>query len=348
MKIRSMADYLAQPTKPLEIDPQDTVAELLGKMEGISFQGRNLARALSVWQEMLQDKVTIFLGLAGAMSAAGMRKVVSHLIENRYVDCIVSTGANLFHDMHECLGRYHFIGTPQVDDVELQKRGIDRIYDTYAKEKEFRNLDDLIGKFSQGLDLKRPYSTREFFHLLGEKIWSLGKQKGIVTSAYRARIPIYCPAVADSSVGIAIATKNSKTNRNFNFSVIQDVQETASMVANSPNAAIVAIGGGTPKNFIQQAEVTASIHLGVEATGYKYCIQITTDAPHWGGLSGCTFQESQSWGKINKQARMVTVYSDATIAFPILATAITQLMKGRIKKRKKPSFEMGQSFKIKW
>ena len=343
-----MTDYLAHPTIPLEIDPADSLADLLKKMEKTSFQSRNLATALSIWNDMLNDKVLIFMGLAGAMSAAGMRKVVSYLIENRYVDCIVSTGANLFHDMHECLGRYHFLGNPHVDDVELQEQGIDRIYDTYAKEREFRNLDHMIGEFSQTLDVKRPYSTREFFYLLGEKIWSTGKQKGIVTSAYRAKIPIYCPAVADSSVGIAIATKNLKTNRSFNFDVIRDVEETASLVANSPNAAIIAIGGGTPKNFIQQAEVTASIHLGVEATGYKYCIQITTDAPHWGGLSGCTFQESQSWGKINKKARMVAVYADATLALPILATAVSQLMKNKIKKRKKPSFEMGQRLKLKW
>jgi len=343
-----MSDYLAQPTVPLEIDPADSVSDLLKKMGKTSFQSRNLATAMSIWADMLDDKVLIFMGLAGAMSAAGMRKVVSYLIENRYVDCIVSTGANLFHDMHECLGRYHFLGTPQVDDVDLQEQGIDRIYDTYAKEREFRNLDNMIGEFAQTLDLKRAYSTREFFYLLGEKIWKLGKQKGIVTSAYRAGIPIYCPAVADSSVGIALATKNMKTNRPFNFNVIQDVQETASLVADSPNAAIISIGGGTPKNFIQQAEVTASIHLGVEATGYKYCIQITTDAPHWGGLSGCTFQESQSWGKINKKARMVAVYADATIALPILATAVSQLVKSKIKKRRKPGFEMGPKLKVKW
>ncbi|OGC76715.1 MAG: deoxyhypusine synthase [candidate division Zixibacteria bacterium RBG_16_50_21] len=343
-----MSDYLAQPTVPLEIDPKDNVAGLLEKMGKTSFQSRNLSTAMSIWQDMLQDKVLIFLGLAGAMSAAGMRRVVSYLIENRMVDCVVSTGANLFHDMHESLGRFHFIGHHQVNDVELQERGIDRIYDTYAKEREFRNLDHMMGEFSQTLDLKRPYSTREFFHLLGKKIWSVGKQKGIVTSAYRAGIPIYCPAVADSSVGIAIATKNSKTNREFIFNVVQDVQETAYLVAESPNAAIIAVGGGTPKNFIQQAEVTASIHLGIEATGYKYCIQITTDAPHWGGLSGCTFQESQSWGKINKKARMVAVYADATIALPILATAVAQSLKGKIKKRKRPSFVMGQGLKVKW
>jgi deoxyhypusine synthase len=178
-----MTDYLAQPTVPLEIDPQDNVAELLEKMKKTSFQSRNLATALSIWNDMLQDKVLIFLGLAGAMSAAGMRRVVSYLIENHFVDCVVSTGANLFHDMHESLGRHHFIGHHQVNDVELQEKGIDRIYDTYAKEREFRNLDHMIGEFSQTLDLKRLYSTREFFYLLGEKIWSRGRQKGIVTSA---------------------------------------------------------------------------------------------------------------------------------------------------------------------
>src|SRR4030066_1806278 len=174
-------NFLSQPTQPLEIDPTLDLDELLGKMENISFQGRNLGKALSVWKDMLNDEVAIFLGSAGAMSAGGMRNIVSYLIENRMVDCVVSTGANLFHDMHESLGRFHFIGHHQVNDVELQERGIDRIYDTYAKEREFRNLDHMMGEFSQTLDLKRPYSAREFFHLLGKKIWSVGKQKGIVT-----------------------------------------------------------------------------------------------------------------------------------------------------------------------
>src|SRR5574341_255602 len=341
-------DFLSRPTQPLEIDPALDLDELLSKMENISFQGRNLGRALSIWQDMLKDEVAIFLGVAGAMSAAGMRNIISYLIENRYVDCVVSTGANLFHDMHECLGRYHFIGSPHVNDVELQKQLIDRVFDTYAKEMEFRDLDALIVDFAHNLDLSKTYTTREFFNLLGEKIWKLKKKKGIVTSAYRAGIPIYCPAVADSSVGIALATHNHRNQKSFTFDVIRDVQETALIVANSPNTAIISIGGGTPKNFIQQAEVTANIHLGYEAWGYKYCLQITTDAPHWGGLSGCTFQESQSWGKIHQDARMCAVYCDATIVLPILVTALAKSMGKSIGKRKKPNVVWEGGFNVKW
>src|SRR4030066_650808 len=341
-------NFLSQPTQPLEIGPSRDLDELLGKMENISFQGRNLGKALSVWKDMLNDEVAIFLGIAGAMSAGGMRNIVSYLIENRYVDCVVSTGANLFHDMHESLGRFHFIGHPHVIDVELQKQLIDRVYDTYAKELEFRDLDNMIGEFAQTLDLKRAYSTREFFNLVGEKIWKMKKQKGIVTSAYRARITIYCPAVADSSVGIALATQNHRHKKSFTFDVIKDVQETALIVANSPNTAIISIGGGTPKNFIQQAEVTANIHLGYEAWGYKYCIQVTTDAPHWGGLSGCTFQESQRWGKIRHYARMGAVYCDATIVLPILVTALAKNLGKNFSKRKRPSFVFENGFNVKW
>ena len=341
-------DFLSRPTQPLEIDPSLDLDQLLERMENISFQGRNLGKALSVWKDMLNDEVAIFLGIAGAMSAGGMRNIISYLIENRYVDCVVSTGANLFHDMHESLGRFHFIGSPYVNDVELQKQLIDRVYDTYAKEMEFRDLDSTIVEFTQSLDLSRPYTTREFFNLLGEKIWKMKKQKGIVTSAYRAGIPIYCPAVADSSVGIALATHNHRHKKPFTFDVIKDVQETALIVANSPNTAIISIGGGTPKNFIQQAEVTANIHLGYEAWGYKYCIQVTTDAPHWGGLSGCTFQESQSWGKIRHDARMCAVYCDATIVLPILVTALAKSMGKNISKRKRPSFVFENGFNVKW
>lgn len=338
---------LSHPTVPIQIDPKDNLDQLLEKMGKISFQGRSLSSVYSIWKEMLKDECVIFFGLSGAMSAGGMRELVTYLIENRFIDCLVSTGANLFHDIHESLGRLHFIGAPWVDDVTLQKHGIDRMYDTYAKEMEFRNLDAFIGEFTGNLDSSEPLSTREFFYLLGEKIAPMVKKKGIAVSACKSKLPIYCPAVADSSVGIAIATYNNKHKKKFYFDLIKDVTETAYLVANAKNTAVISVGGGTPKNFIHQAEVTASIHLGYEAPGHKYAVQITTDSPHWGGLSGCTFQEAQSWGKIQDEAQMATVYCDATIALPILVTALAQSMGQYVKtKRKIPQFDMGTELKL--
>ncbi len=342
--LREKKDLLSKPTRPVVIDEAKDVAALLEKMQGISFQGRSLAEAFRIWREMLQDECVIMMGMAGAMVPAGMRRLVVYLIENRLIDCLVSTGANFFHDIHESLGRKHFQHSPDIDDVMLQEHLIDRMYDTLADEAEFREEDAWIGEFSGTLDSSRPYTTREFLYLLGKEVASRSKTEGIVTAAYKAGIPLYCPAIADSSIGIGIAQSRYFGQSKMNFDVIQDVVETSWITAKAKNTGVIYFGGGTPKNFIQQAEVTA-IMMKRDVAGHRYALQIITDSPHWGGLSGCTFEEAQSWGKIAKDARMVTCHCDSTIAMPMLVTGLSQFP-DLIKKRRLPKFQMGQKFDL--
>jgi deoxyhypusine synthase len=335
---------LATPTRPLAIDGKKNVASLLEKMQGISFQGRNLATAYQIWRKMLGDRVMIMMGMSGAMVPAGMRRLVVYLIKNRLIDCLVSTGANFFHDMHESLGRFHFQCSPDVDDVQLQEHLIDRMYDTLADEEEFREEDAWLGRFAASLDSSRPYTTREFLNLCGKEISKRSKEDGIVTAAYKAGVPLYCPAIGDSSIGIGIAEHRSIKTNNFTFDIIGDVLETAQLAGESPASGVIYFGGGTPKNFVQQSEVTAAF-IRQSHSGHKYALQVVTDAPHWGGLSGCTFEEAQSWGKIAHDAHMATVHCDSTIAMPILVTALSEDEK-LIRKRKKPKFEMGRTLKF--
>ena len=337
-------EILTVPTHPLEIDGKKNAASLLDKMQGISFQGRNLAIAFQVWKRMLGDRVTIMMGMSGAMTPAGMRRLVVYMIKNRLVDCVVSTGANFFHDVHETLGRFHYQCSPSVNDVHLQKNLIDRMYDTLADEEEFRDEDAFIGRFAATLDQSRPYTTREFLHLLGKEVSKRAKEDGIVTSAYKAKIPLYCPAIADSSIGIGIAENRHLGKNRFTFDVIGDVLETAHLAADSPASGVIYFGGGTPKNFVQQTEVTAAF-MRQSTEGHKYAVQVVTDMPQWGGLSDCTFEEAQSWGKIAHDASMVTCNCDSTIAMPILVTALSE-QRELIRKRKKPVFEMGQELKL--
>jgi deoxyhypusine synthase len=327
----------------VEIDGKTTVSELVKKMGGASFQGKNLSLAYSVWKQMLTDRTTIFLGLAGALVPAGMRNLLVHIIENRWIDCLVSTGANLFHDIHESLGKYHWQGSYHVDDCQLKEAGIDRIYDTFAVEQEFRETDEYIAEFTASLDQKRPYTTREFLYLLGKDLSINGSQKGVLSAASEAGVPVYCPAIGDSSIGIAIAYGRHKGENSLNFDVIADVLETAKIVIQSENTGVIYLGGGTPKNFIQQTEVTASI-MGEDMPGHKYAVQVITDPPHWGGLSGCTFTEAQSWGKVAVDAKAATVYCDATIAFPIIIAALEE--EELSDRRIAPRFEMGKELKI--
>ena len=322
--------FLKRPVKPVEITPGAEVSELLDRMADTAFQGKNLAVVVDAWEQMLRDNVTIFFGLAGAMIPAGMRRVIVYLIKNRLIDCLVSTGANLFHDIHETLGRYHWQGSAMANDEELRDEGIDRIYDVFAIEREFEHADVYCYKFSKMLE-RRPYTTREFLYLLGKQLSKGAREDGILTAAYKANIPVYCPAIGDSSIGIGLAIKPEEDN--FIFDVIGDVKETALIAANANKTGVIYIGGGTPKNFIQQTSVTAAV-MGKDVSGHEYAVQITTDAPHWGGLSGCTFEEAQSWGKIAKKAKMVTVHCDSTIALPIIVTALAKKVKGLKRKPK--------------
>lgn len=316
-----MPKFLKKPTAPIEVSESDTIASLLKKMGATGFQGRNLSVAADVWQEMLDQKAFIFMGLAGAMVPAGMRRLVALLIKRRYVDCLVSTGANLFHDIHETLGFHHYLGSEDADDLKLRQQHIDRIHDVFASETQFRKTDRYISAFTRSLSFSRAYSTREYFYLLGQHLARETGEEGIVICAAKTGVPIYCPAMGDSSIAIAISA--FPETRSFLFDVSKDVYELAQIVIGAQTTGVVYIGGGTPKNFIQQAEVTASI-MGADVPGHKYAVQIIVDPPHWGGLSGCTFDEAKSWGKVAVNATKVTVYADATIALPILATALVQ------------------------
>lgn len=328
-------EYLKNKVEPVEIMEGLSVKSLLDMMGRTGFQAKNLSLSVEIWKDMLAGDTTIFLGLAGAMVPAGMRKVLVYLIKNRLIDCLVSTGANLFHDIHETMGKFYWQGHHRVDDVKLREEGIDRIYDVYAVEDEFSQVDKYVYEFSKGIDKSRPYTTREFLHLLGKRLSDEYEEEGILTSAYKAGMPIYCPAIGDSSIGIALTMEKE---RNLVFDVIEDVRETAEIVIEAERTGVIYVSGGTPKNFIQQTEVTAGILSGKSFEGHEYAIQITMDSPHWGGLSGCTFEEAQSWGKVSKRAKQVMLYCDATIALPIIVKTLAESLKNSMTKRIKPDF----------
>ena len=231
---------------------------------------------------------------------------------------MTATGANLFHDIYESLGHHHFLGSPEVDDEELFEHNLDRIYDTYADEREFEKLDEWIGRWAVESLEKRPYTTRAFIYQLGLEIdrRSGGEVPGIVTTAARHNFPIYCPAIGDSSIGLGLAT----AAETFIFDVVQDVRETGKLVVGK-DTMVLYCGGGTPKNFIQQTEVTVKL-INRETSGHKWAVQFVTDSPQWGGLSGCSFSEAVSWGKIDPHGEQVTVHCDTTIALPIVASAV--------------------------
>jgi deoxyhypusine synthase len=336
--MKKKSRFLQTPIEPFAVEAGLTADQVLARMERISFQGRNLATAHRIWQKMLQDDVTIFLGMAGALSAGGLRLVVAHLIANRYVDCLVSTGANLYHDLHETRGQHHYVGSPHADDAALAEDRIDRVYDTYASEEEFCSNDEWIAEFAATLET-RPYTTREFLHLLGGQLWKTTGRDGILTAAFRANVPIFCPAIADSSIGMGLSQARQKKAGTGYIDIIGDIVESANVVIRRPRTASIVLGGGTPKNFINQASVQAEFY-SEQVGGHRYALQIVTDVPHFGGASGSSLEEAQSWGKLATDSPRVTVQCDATIALPLLASALATTGPSLLAERTKPVFTL--------
>ncbi len=337
-------EILSDPTRPFAVGSDPSAASILERMQGTAFQGRQLGRAFQAWKNMLGDRCSILMGMSGAMVPAGMRRLVVYMIQNRLIDCLVSTGANFFHDIHETRGYYHYQGSPASDDVALADNLIDRMYDVLADEAKFREHDRWIGAFAASLDQSRPYTTREFLYLLGCELAKTAKEDGIVSAAAKAGVPLFCPAVGDSSIGIGVAVNRYEGGNRLVFDVVGDVLEITRLVADSPDTGVIYFGGGTPKNFVQQTEVVAII-MNTGKEGHKYAVQVVTDAPHWGGLSGCTFEEAQSWGKIHKDAMMVDCHCDSTIAMPILVSGLAQHPE-LFRNRWKPSFTMGRELGV--
>ncbi|HMK47847.1 MAG TPA: deoxyhypusine synthase family protein, partial [Methanocella sp.] len=218
-----------------------------------------------------------------------------------------------------------------------------------AVEQEFRGADHMVMEFAKKhLEAGKSYSSREFLYLLGKHITERGcDPDSIVASAYRYNVPIFVPALCDSSIGIALMVAR-RQGHPVNIDQMKDVDEITEIVENTKRTGVIYVGGGVPKNFIQQTEVIMSM-LELPIEGHSYAIQFTADAPHWGGLSGCTFEEAVSWGKINAVAPKVQVFVDATIALPIVSHALAEKTIGSIAGRKAPQYDWsGSKLKVKF
>lgn len=340
-----------RPIQPFEINPDDSASDLLRKMGNTAFQARNLGRATDVWEAMLNDRTTIILSLSGALIPAGMRKLMVYLIEHRFIDCIVSTGAQIFHDLNESLGHPHYQSEHGLNDGELREMRVVRFFDTVADDRHQDATERYIKAFAESLE-SRPYTTREFLHLLGTDAGQKVKEEGMLTAAAKASVPIFCPALGDSILGTALAWARFQAKSQLQIDIVADVLETREIVAQTEaqdaRTALLVLGGGVPRNYAQQ---TATLgYMTGDDEWFKthlYAIQITTDQPHWGGLSGATFEESKSWGKFDlERSQTVHVYCDATIALPLLATAVAGRLRQGIARRRRPAFQLGRDFKL--
>lgn len=310
--------------EPLKLSGNEAVADMIDNVFARSgFNARRLAEGAQLYAKMLNEDATVGITLAGAMTPIGMSGVFISLIEHGFVDFIISTGANLYHDLHRPFEFPMVQGSPDVDDNALAEEGVARIYDVFiADDDTLMATDSVILDAVAQLETTQPFSTAVLHHKLGEVIWSKAAhpEKSMVAAAQKFDVPIYTSSPGDSSIGMNLIMPHL-FHKEVNLNPILDVIETAAIVRDADSNGVVEIGGGSPKNFYLQTQPTLhQILLDKSKGGHDYFLQLTTDSPHWGGLSGATPSEARSWGKLKDAVHNnVVVYSCASLTFPLIA-----------------------------
>ena len=289
------------------------VDSLVKDMGSCGFGARRLAEAVDVMEEMIKDeRCTVFLGLAGALVPAGMKKLIMDMLD--WVDVVVTTGANVTHDLIEAFGGEHLVGSESADDRKLHDEGIDRIYDVFMPNEVYGKLEKELWRIFEDLP-KKEMSSREFLFELGKR---MDGRESWVRKAAEKNVAVFCPAIADSGLGLQIwswSLSKGKSER-FTINTIKDLDEIIGIAWNEEkvNGAII-LGGGVPKNFILQA-------MQFIPSSHKYAVQVTMDRAEPGGLSGASLREGISWGKLSKDARYVDVIADVTIVLPFMVSVL--------------------------
>ena len=300
------------PVKQVHLHPGMSVSQLVTIMgQAGAYNGGALSRAVDITSTMLATPdITRFFGLAGAMVPAGMGGIVSDLIEQGQIDVLVSTGANLTHDIIEAIGCHHFRGTEKCNDVELRHEEINRIYDVYLPNEAFITFEEFMQETFGELPDGAVLSISDLLAHIGSRL-----KTGILATAARKGVPVFCPAIQDSMIGLQFWL--FQQTRKVTINAFGDMSRLLNLCFEAKTAGAIFVGGGVPKNFILQSML-------MTPKGFTYAVQLTGDRPDLGGLSGATLDEARSWGKVDEDAKTVTVYGDATITFPLLISAVLE------------------------
>ena len=329
-------DFLKNPVEHIDITSFDT-RKIISSMEKMSFVSRETANAANIYNEMLKDKdCTIFLTLAGSTSAAGCMNIYKDLVKYNMVDAIVATGASIIDmDFFEALGFKHYQGSQFQDDTELRKNYIDRIYDTYIDEDELQVCDRKICEIADNLE-PRSYTSREFIQEIGKFLKKNSvKKNSLIETAYEHNVPIFCPAFTDSSAGFGLVIHQEKNpKKHITIDSIKEFRELTEIKIQSKDSGLFMIGGGVPKNFIQDTIICAEL-LGKEVDMHKYAVQITVADSRDGACSSSTLKEASSWGKVDITKEQM-VFAEATSVLPLIASDAYH--KGEWKNRDRKSY----------
>ncbi|MGN8160777.1 1,9-bis(guanidino)-5-aza-nonane synthase [Salinisphaera sp. SWV1] len=316
---------LRTPVEHFDIAAVDT-RPILAMYEQMRFTAAELSRAYRILSAGLtDDDCCLFLSLAGSTSAAGCMNIYRDLVDAHMVDAIVATGASIIDmDLFEALGFRHFHRQDDLNDDQLREHEIDRIYDTYIDERDLRICDETIKTIAEGLE-PGAYSSREFIREIGRWLDNEGselcKKDSLIAAAYRNNVPIFCPAFTDSSAGFGlVAHQTERPDAHVTIDSVRDFRELTTVKTSFKESALFMVGGGTPKNFVQDTVVCADL-LGHPSRMHKYTVQITVADPRDGACSSSTLSEACSWGKVDRSLEQM-VYSEASLSVPLLASAL--------------------------
>ena len=332
----SKKDLLKKPVEHIDITSFDS-RKIISSMEKMSFVSRETANAANIYNEMLKDKdCTIFLTLAGSTSAAGCMNIYKDMVKFNMVDAIIATGASIIDmDFFEALGFKHYQGSQFQDDTELRKNYIDRIYDTYIDEDELQICDKKICEIADNLE-PRSYTSREFIHEIGKYLKNNSvKKDSLIQTAYDNNVPIFCPAFTDSSAGFGLVMHQElNPKNNISIDSVREFRELTEIKIKSKGSGLFMIGGGVPKNFIQDTVICAEL-LGKDVDMHKYAVQITVADSRDGACSSSTLKEASSWGKVDVTKEQM-VFAEATSVLPLIASDAYH--KGEWKNRTRKNF----------
>ncbi len=344
LKHTGFSDNL-EPMESLDLSRVKSVDDLVRGMSKTAFGGRILGEAANVLEAMVRDKdCFVVLTLSGAMTVAKMGLLICEMIDRGMVNAVVSTGALMTHGMVEGFGMTHFKHNPAMPDEKLFSCGYNRVYDTLELEKNLDDLELIVFEIFKKLDFKKVYSSNEILHEVGKYLKKkAGNKKAILKSAYEKKVPVYIPAFTDSEFFLDIGIFNRRQKLAgkpiLNTSEYLDLEHFTELTKKQKKIGIFTIGGGVPRNWAQQVTcymdlINKRVGVGGKFMRYQYGVRICPEPVHWGGLSGCTYSEGVSWGKMvppEEGGRFAEVISDATIAWPIILKAVME----RLDKKKK-------------
>lgn len=329
---------------PLGVGRDIKAADLIDQCF-LAYNGGRLREAAQLLsRKMLPDDGYIGMSLTGALTPAGLGKsCLIPLMKAGFVDWIISTGANLYHDLHYGLDMELYAGSPFLDDVELREEGVIRIYDVIFDYNVLLDTDEFVRETIKSPEFQRPMGTDEFHYLLGKYVHARGvklglKDSSVLATAYECGIPIFTSSPGDSSIGMNVAAMSLRDSK-LMFDVNRDVNQTAGIVyaakSSGHTSSVWIMGGGSPKNFMLQTEPQIQEVMGIQEKGHDYFLQVTDARPDTGGLSGATPAEAVSWGKVDpeKLPDSVVCYTDSTIALPLLSAYVLSRVKPRKLKR---------------